>query len=160
MLRVYIETTIPSYLTSRRSRDLVIAARQEMTQEWWEDKRQNVELFSSELVLQEAQGGNKEAAKKRLISLENIPLLDITEGATLLAKALVHEGLIPEKASEDALHIAIATVHDIDILLTWNCTHLANVTVLRKMLAFIRSQGYEPPVICTPDEMMGDDYHA
>ncbi len=156
MLKVYLETTIPSYLTARPSRDLIIAARQQMTREWWETQESQSELFISQFVLDEVQGGDSEAVERRLKILSGIQVLDSTQEVSLLAKGLVREGLVPQKSSEDAAHIAIATIHDMDILLTWNCTHLANMVLLRKILGFIRSQGYEPPIICTPDDMMGE----
>jgi len=152
---VYLETTIASYLASRPSRDLVIAARQELTREWWEDRRSQYALYVSQVVIDEAGDGDPEAAIKRLGYLEGIELLETTDSAVALAEALLQEGAVPEKAADDALHIAIATVHEMDILLTWNCRHIANADTLGAIGKLIRKLGYEPPVICTPDELTG-----
>ncbi len=152
---VYLETTITSYLASRPSRDLVIAARQEITREWWEERRDNYALYVSQVVVDEAGDGDPEAAKRRLAVLEGVDLLETTDAAIDLAEALIDEGAVPEKAADDALHIAIATVHEMDILLTWNCKHIANADTLGSIGKLIRKRGYELPVICTPNELTG-----
>jgi hypothetical protein len=153
---VYLETTIPSYLTARRSRDLIRAAQQELTREWWEVRRGEYDLRVSQAVIEEAGQGDTEAAERRLASLDGVPLLEVNAAAAELADALIRVGALPPEAEIDALHIALATVHDVDILLTWNCTHLANPDLLGGVLRVIWSKGYTPPVICTPGEMMGD----
>lgn len=157
MLRVYIETTIPSYLAAQPSRDVVLAGKQETTREWWARYGQKLDLFTSTVCLEEASQGDPEAARKRLEVLETLPLLEMTESVESVAGQLVESGLIPHKCARDAFHIAFATVHDLDVLLTWNCAHLANAFMLRDMAKKLRELGYEPPVICTPEEMMGDD---
>lgn len=153
---VYIETTIPSYLTACRSPELVMAANQEATRSWWEIARPRYDLFISEIVTQEASGGDPEAAKLRVTAIEGLPELDVSEEAELLAARLLADAAIPEKAKTDALHIAVATVHGIDYLLTWNCKHIANAVMRPKIEAICRASGYEPPVICTPLELMED----
>lgn len=150
---VYIETTIVSYLTARPSRDLIVAAHQQLMQEWWEHHRRHFEVFVSQLVVQEAGGGDPEAAQRRLQVLEQLPMLELRDDALALARALVDEGPIPEQSIGDALHIAVATVHGTDFLLTWNCTHMANAAMRNAITSVCRSHGYEPPVICTPEEL-------
>jgi hypothetical protein len=154
--RVYIETSIVSYLTARPSRDLIQAARQQITSDWWEDRKGEFDLFVSQYVLDEAGDGDLAAARRRLELLNELAMLDATEETEELGRALITEGPIPQKATIDALHIAVAAVHEMDILLTWNCKHLANVELFREVERVIRSFGYEPPMICTPDELMGE----
>ena len=151
--RTYIETTIVSYLTARPSRDLVRAAEQEITREWW-DGRQVYELFISQLVLDEAGAGAAEAAALRLHALREAALLDTTEDAISLGRHLLEAGGLPTKAAADALHIAIAAVHGLDYLLTWNCTHIANARMRGKIEGLCRAAGYDPPIICTPLELI------
>ena len=157
MLRVYLETTIPSCLTAKPSRDLIVAAHQEVTRQWWERGRSGVESFVSELVLAECGGGDQQEAEKRLAALAGIAVLDVEENCTQVAEDLVQSGLIPAKAAQDAIHVGTAVVHNMDVLLTWNCRHLANGAILRKLTQFIRTLGYEAPAICTPDEMLGEE---
>jgi len=155
-LKIYIETTIVSYLTARPSRDLIIAAHQQLTQEWWEYHRLDFDVYVSQLVIQEASAGDQQAAQHRLNVLAPLPLLELKTEAVTLARALVTGGTVPEKAVEDALHIAVATTHGMDYLLTWNCRHIANATTRNAIAAICRSLGYEAPVICTPEELMGE----
>ena len=154
--KIYLETTIASYLTARPSRDLIVAAHQQITQEWWETRQQKFDIFISELVVREAGAGDKVAARKRIEALDNIPLLGLNEEVLHLAHELVQGGPIPESAKEDALHIALATVHGMDYILTWNCRHIANAEMRTGVTSICISQGYETPVICTPEELMGD----
>jgi hypothetical protein len=149
---VYVETTVPSYLTAWASRDLVRAAHQQITQEWWL-RRTDFELYSSRLVVVECQAGDAQAAADRLKAIAGIPLLEQSDDAAQLAEALVRGVPLPAKAVSDALHIAIAAVHGIQYLLTWNCTHIANVTLRARIEAVCRAAGYEPPLICTPEEL-------
>lgn len=154
MKRVYLETTVISYLAALPSRDLVNAARQEIAWEWWNGRRHDFELYASQVVVKEASAGNAEAAQRRLSLLEEIPLLDVTQGAEQLAAELLARGPLPSKAVDDALHLAVATVHGIDFLLTWNCRHLANAELIGALGALVLDQGFQPPFICTPDELM------
>ena len=149
--RVYLETTIPSYLTAWASRDLIRAAHQQLTREWWA-RRGAFELYSSRLVVQECQAGDPKAAADRLEALANVPLLEQTTDVDALAEALLREVPLPERAAADAFHIAIATVHGVDFLLTWNCTHIANVMLRSRIEAVCRRAGYKSPLICTPGE--------
>jgi predicted nucleic acid-binding protein len=152
--RVYIETSVISYLTSRPSRDLIVAANQQATQEWWGKRLGNVEVFISQMVVQEASSGDDEAVSKRLQIISGFPLLEITPKAVELAETLIAEKAIPQEAAEDALHIALATVNGMDYLLTWNFKHIANAVLRSKVEAVCRLQGYEPPIICAPFELM------
>ena len=123
---VYVETSVISYYTARTSRDVVTAARQTLTQEWWEDARRRFELFVSVLVVEEAKAGGAEAAQRRLAAISGLPILEINDAAEQLGKRLMDEGTIPSSRAEDALHISLATVHGMDFLLTWNFRHINN----------------------------------
>ncbi len=151
--KVYIETSIPSYLTARRSRDLVIAGNQESTLVWWE-RRNDFDLYISEFVLDEASDGDLRAATERLKALEDIPEIEINEQVAVIAEKLLAEASLPGKARIDALHIATAAIGGMDYLLTWNCSHIANPAFRFKIESVIRSFGYEPPIICTPQELL------
>jgi hypothetical protein len=153
--KVYIETTIPSYLIARPSRDLLIAAHQQITSEWWESRRPAFDIYISQPVLEEAAAGDPARAKQRLEILSGIPVLPLTEGALKLGECLVAEGPIPRTAAGDALHIAIATVYACEYLLTWNCRHIANAEIQRGARRLMWRKGYELPVLCTPEELMG-----
>jgi len=152
--KVYLETTIISYLTARPSRDLITAAHQHITQQWWDTQRTRFDLFVAPPVMQEAQAGDPEAAARRLATLHGIPLLTLSEEATALAQALIAPGPLPPNAVVDALHIAIAAVNGMHYLLTWNCTHIANAAIRSGIEDVCRAHGYEPPVLCTPEELL------
>jgi len=154
--RVYIETTIISYLTARPSRDLITAAHQQITQEWWEKRQLEFDVYISQLVIQEASAGDEKVARKRLEILGAYPLLALNSSSLSLAQALLNKGSLPTKAAEDALHIAVAATHGMDYLLTWNCKHIANAATRSKIEMICRQENYEPPVICTPEELLGD----
>ena len=154
--KVYIETSIPSYLTARPSNDLRSMANQNTTIEWWESRRPEFEIYISEFVVAESSQGHPKAAARRLAAIEGIPELDITEKVRQLCRVLVAEGPIPEGAEIDAYHIAVATVNGMDYLLTWNCKHIANAVMRTQVEAACRDYGFEPPIICTPIELMED----
>jgi len=154
--QVYLETTVVSYLTARSSRDLVRAARQQITREWWETRRGDFGLYVSQIVADEAADGDPEAAALRLKELVGIPRLVISEEATELARELIIQHALPQDALEDALHIALASVHGMDFLLTWNCSHIANAEMMESIRSAVESAGYKCPTICTPEEMLGD----
>lgn len=155
--KLYIETTIPSYIAARPSRDLVVAGHQKLTQDWWEKRRQDFDIFVSQFVLDEASGGDGSVAKRRLELLEGMEQLEILDDVGRLAGKLVESGSIPEKASADAAHIAVAAVHAMDYLLTWNCAHIANAEIFRSVRQVCEAEGYVCPVICTPEELMGGE---
>jgi len=154
--RVYIETTIPSYLVARPSRDLLQAARQQLTNHWWRDERLKYALCISELVLEEAAAGDPGAAEKRLALVEGLPLLDLTDAVNEVANAILASGLLPPQAARDAVHIAVTSVHAVDILLTWNCRHIANAAIMKELGNVVANCGYEIPVLGTPEELLGD----
>lgn len=150
---LYLETTIVSYLTALPSRDLVVAAHQQVTRDWW-DARSAFELFVSQFVVDEAGAGDAEAAKRRLAVLADIPVLDLTAEVRLVAREILRLGGMPAKAYVDAVHVAVAAAHGIDYLLTWNCTHIANPMLRGRIEDICRATGFEPPVIFTPVEFM------
>ena len=152
--KVYIETTVISYLTARPSRDVVIAGHQKITRDWWQTDRNKFDLMASQLVVREASAGDPQAAKERLEKLTTLSLLEVTEEAMTLAQELLTTGAVPEKAAEDALHLAIAVTNGVEYLLTWNCKHLANATMRTKIEDVCRAAGYEPVIICTPEELL------
>ena len=152
---VYLETTVPSYLTALPSRDLVTAARQQVTREWWEGRRGDFDLYVSEVVMEEAADGDPDAARRRLEALGGFQVLRTTDEAQHLAQALLVEGALSGEAGIDALHVAVAAVHGMAILLAWNLGHLANAETIMAAARVLRSRGYEPPLICTPDQLMG-----
>jgi len=151
---IYLETSIISYLTGRASRNVVITAHQQLTRQWWDMQRQQFELFVSPLVLQEAAAGNSTMARRRLEMVRGLPVLAVTPQATALAEELVQSGPLPPKAEVDALHIGTAAVHGMEYLLTWNCKHIANARMRSQIEVICRNMGYEPPVMCTPEELM------
>lgn len=154
MSAVYLETTIPSYLAARPSRDLVTAAHQQITLDWWTSRRAAFTLYVSELVVQEAGLGDPDSAERRLEYLAGLPSLLISPAAERLAVELLRAELLPANAAADALHIAIAACHGMDFLLTWNIRHLANAAIRRRIDTVCRDAGYLPPVLCTPEELM------
>lgn len=153
---MYVETTIPSYLTAWPSNNLLRAAHQQVTREWW-DRRAAFDLYVSQLVVVECQAGDPVAAVERLAALAEIPILDQPPEVAALAEALVQGVPLPPKAGADAVHIATAAVHGIQYLLTWNCTHIANATLRPRIEQVCRAAGWEPPLICTPQELPPGD---
>jgi predicted nucleic acid-binding protein len=150
--RVYIETSIISYLTARTSRNVVAAGKQKITRDWWRGRRE-YGLVTSEIVHREASAGDLRASARRLEALRDIPVLGITDEVTRLADDLLMKGALPKRASDDALHISIAAVCSIDYLLTWNCKHIANAIMRATIEEICRSSGLRPPTICTPMEL-------
>lgn len=151
---VYIETSVLSYLAARPSNDLRAMSNQTTTLEWWETQKDHYNLVASDLVISEASRGHPDAARRRLAAVNDLPLLRVSQEVQDLAQALVQEHALPQKAQADALHVALATVNGVEFLLTWNCTHIANAHTRPKIEATCRAKGYEPPVICTPLELM------
>jgi hypothetical protein len=152
--RVYIETTIVSYLTAWPSRDVVIAGHQQVTRDWWDTCRTKYELCVSQLVLAEAAAGDSQAAQDRLAVLSSMAVVETTPAALELAKELIQRGALPTKAADDALHIAVAAVHAIPYLMTWNCRHLANATMRPMIESVCAVKGFKAPIICTPEELL------
>jgi hypothetical protein len=151
---VYVETSVVSYLTARTSGDLIVTAHQKATQDWWSERREEFDLRVSEFVLAEAQGGHPEASQKRMVALAGIPLLDPTPDVEVLAIALLARSAVPATARLDALHIAIAAVHGMDYLLTWNFRHIANAEKWADIEAACKGKGLRMPRICSPLELI------
>ena len=154
--RIYIETSVVSYLRSRPSNDVIKAACQHITTSWWAHGRLRATSYISPYVVEEASAGDPQAAAERLEALREITVLPITAEVLELAEFLLLGGGLPAKASIDALHIACAAYHQMDILLTWNCTHIANPTQLPIMRGLCAAKGYKMPELVTPFELMED----
>lgn len=152
-LRVYIETSVISYLTAKPSRDLVAAAHQQSTGEFW-DQLERFEVFVSELVLEECASGDASAAASRLAVATVIPSLAFNDAVASLAKNLLVAAALPAKAADDAVHVALAAVHGMDFLATWNCKHIANPVTRKKIERTCIEAGYAPPILCTPEELL------
>jgi predicted nucleic acid-binding protein len=157
MSKVYIETSIVSYLTARPSGQLTTAARQKETNDWWENQKERFTLCISTVVIEEAEKGDKNAASKRLAKLSGIEILSLNDNVVELSKALVADGGIPQNALDDALHIAVAAVHGVEYLLTWNCRHIDNAEKKPKIRKICQKHGYQCPEIATPIELMGNE---
>jgi predicted nucleic acid-binding protein len=153
--KVYVETSIVSYLTARPSSDLLAAAWQKVTVDWWDTQRHRFDLFVSDIVIEEAGKGVKTAAGLRLEALAGIPLLAITEEVVAFSERLAQAGAVPRKAIGDSLHIAVAAVHGIDYLLTWNYRHIDNAEAKPIIRRICQESNYGYPEICTPQELMG-----
>lgn len=153
---VYIETSLVGYLTARPSNNLILMANLEITRRWWEERRSQFTLYVSQVVLDEAAQGDPEMANKRLNILQDISVLELTESVQKLGLQFLTRSNLPPKASDDAIHIAAATVHRLDYLLTWNCKHIANAQIQRKLTEISLDFGYKLPTICTPYELMGE----
>ncbi len=152
--KVYVETSIVGYLAARPSRDLIVAAHQQITHEWWDVRRAQYDLYVSQVVIREASAGDPSFAARRMQVFQDMPLLDVTAQAALLAEHFILAHCLPQTAAEDALHIALAAIHSLEYLLTWNCTHIANAAMRPKIEELISQQGYRVPIICTPEELM------
>lgn len=151
---VYVETSVVSYLTARPSKDPIKSACQLITREWWDAGRPGVEAFISPYVVEEASAGDDQAAQERIAVMRELPVLPIAPEMIELAEYLLMGGGLPAKARLDALHIACAACHAIDVLLTWNCTHIANPAKLPVMRGLCAAQGYRLPELVTPFELM------
>ena len=155
MKTAYIETSVISYLTAQPTRDLVAAAHQQITREWWQVARGRYELFVSPLVADEARRGDQSAAARRTEAIAGLPSLSVVAAAYDLAAQLIDSGALPASAQDDAAHIALAAVHDMDYLLTWNCRHIDNAETKPLVRSVCAVSGYTCPEICTPEELMG-----
>ncbi len=154
MRTVYIETSVVSYLAGKPSHDLLIAACQQATRDWWEAYRHRFDLYTSQLVIAEAGRGDPEAAKQRLNYLRGIAELHITSEMRDVARALVEQGALPSEAHADALHIAVAAIHHVDLLLTWNCRHIDNPVTKPVIRSVCAAVGFSCPEICTPIQLL------
>lgn len=151
---LYLETSVSSYLTARPSPDLIARAKQDITWQWWSTSRSAFDIYISEIVLQEAGMGDSERVARRLEMLKEFSLLPITTQVLELGERyLKHLGLA-ENARVDLLHLACAVVHNLDYLMTWNLTHLANAIVRRRLQHLNTQWGLPIPVIATPEELL------
>ena len=156
METVYLETSFISYLIARPSRDVIVAGHQQTTQDWWANRRSEFECTVSQVVIDEASAGDSAEAQKRLEIIAGLPELEITPDAEALADAIMASGVLPPQVARDAAHVAVAAVHAVDYLLTWNCKHLANVQISRRIALVCEKAGHRMPIICTPEELMGE----
>ena len=152
---LYIETSVVSYYTSRPSRDLIVAARQQVTREWWDEGLLAFVPHISTLVLEEAKAGNPEAAQARLKALAGMPVLEINEAAKTLALDLVEKGPVAAEFAEDALHIGLAAAHGMDYLVTWNFRHINNAKMKLDIARVVQDHEFGCPMICSPEELEG-----
>lgn len=155
MESVYLETSFVSYLVARPSRDVIVAGHQQTTQEWWDKRRSTFACSVSQVVIDEASVGDPIEVAKRLSILGNLPRIVVTEEAEALTQAIMAAGILPPHAFPDAAHVAVSAVHKVEYLLTWNCKHLANVQISRRIAVVCETLGYKMPIICTPEELMG-----
>lgn len=152
--RLYIETSVISYLVGRASPNTVIAGHQAATQELWAVLNQNFEPYVSDLVLQEVSDGNVEKSKLRLEAIKDIPVLDVDQDVETVARLLLTQKAVPEKSLEDAVHIATAAVNQMDLIVTWNFKHINNPVMKQRMREVLFRAGHILPEICSPDELL------
>jgi len=155
METVYLETSFISYLVARPGRDVIVAGHQQTTQDWWANRRSQFECSVSQVVIDEASLGDPDEVQKRLAIIAGLPTLDVTEDAKALATAIMAAGMLPAHAFPDAAHVAVSAVHAVDYLLTWNCKHLANAQIARRIAVVCEKLSHKMPIICTPEELMG-----
>lgn len=154
---IYIETTIVGHLCGRILDDVTTAAHQRSTRAWWETRSSRYKCFVSLLVIDECGAGNADFAKERMQEISKLDLLGGSLDADELAAALLKAKAIPESEPRDAMHISLAATNGVKYLLTWNFKHIANARLRSKIEDTCRANGFEPPIICTPDELMGLD---
>ena len=142
-------------MPARPSNNLIIAGEQALTRDWWEQRKHLYRLLISQAVIEEMSCGDPQAAQLRLDSVDGIEELSIDEQVISLTAEILTSNLISQKAAADAIHIAVASRHGVDYLLTWNCKHIANAEIIRQISYIIGNQGYFVPIICTPRELFG-----
>lgn len=153
---IYLETSFISYATNRLSNDFLVSAHQRLSRRWWEHRRADFRFFVSEIVVAEIVRGDELAVKNRVEFLAGIESIDLNEASSTLAKSFLERSALPEKAAQDALHVAVAAVNGIDYLLSWNCKHIVNLEIYPGIQGIIEEGGYKAPRVCTPYELMGD----
>ncbi|MDQ1266603.1 MAG: hypothetical protein QG635_1755 [Bacteroidota bacterium] len=154
--KVYIETSIISYLTAKPSRDLIVAANQQITHDWWDNRSAFFDLYSSTLVINEASRGDAGASKRRIDILSNLIIIEFNDKVIKFAEMIIQKGILPKKVGDDVLHISASIVYGFDYLITWNCKHIANAEIQKQVAKLSNSKGYFMPSICTPLELMGE----
>ena len=157
MASVYVETSVISLLTSDLSSNVLTLSRQMLTRQWWDNCRSDHELYISQFVIDEASRGDAELANRRLAVLADLSSLKLTPEVLETANELISAGILPEKARLDALHISITSVYRVEYLMTWNCKHIANANLLPALYRRLETLGLEPPLICTIEELIGND---
>jgi len=155
MESVYLETTFLSYLVARPSRDVIVAGHQQTTQDWWANRRALFQCSVSQVVIDEASVGDPAEVQKRAAIIAGLLILEVTADAESLTQAILAANILPQHAFPDAAHVAVSAVHAVDFLLTWNCKHLANAQIARRIALVCEKLGHKMPIICTPDELMG-----
>jgi hypothetical protein len=158
--KVYVETTVVSYLTAWPHPDAKVAARQQATKLWWQTARERYELFASDAVYDESSRGDTSASEARLDVLATMTLLSTTDTAKALAARLLTSKAVPSVAAEDALHIAIAAVNGLDYLLTWNIRHINNEAQRAHVERVCFDAGFKPPRICSPEFLLMETHDA
>ena len=154
-LKVYCETSFWSYLTARPSSNQLNAIRQSYSLQWFETIAPKCDIFVSDVVFAEAQGGNDEAVQRRLDEIKKHPFVTFDRIAVRnLAERLRNEHQVFAKEVTDATHIAISAVSGMDVLLTWNCKHMANIVELPKTVSIVTKSGYDCPLIITPQDFL------
>jgi predicted nucleic acid-binding protein len=152
--KLYLETSVISYYTARPSRDLILLAHQEITRQFWEKALNDFEVFISQAIVDEISKGDREASERRMALIKGFSYLAINENVEKLAELYMKRLGLPPKAYSDAIHIAVACNHDIDYLATWNCSHIANGVIIKRVMKINSSEGKKTPVICTPEELV------
>lgn len=151
--RIYVETSVISYLAARPSADAINATRQHFSYQLWQ-KREQMQLLVSDAVISEVQTGDAEAVNNRMVYCNALPLLDAPAHAEVLAHHLIRKKAVPIKAFTDAVHIAIASVHEIRFIASWNFRHIVGAVARRNIeLALAEAEAYVP-VIATPEEIL------
>ena len=154
MESVYVETTVISYLVALPARDLVVAAHQQITLDWWGQRRPGFDCVISQVVIDEVSRGDPAEARKRLAMVDTLNVLAITTEVEDLTESIMKSGILPLRAVRDAAHVAVAAIHGIQYLLTWNCKHLANAQISRRIAGVCATSGFQMPIICTPEELL------
>lgn len=153
---LYMETTIPSFLLAKPSRNLVANGRQELTRAWWRRDHARFEVFISETVLEEAMRGNRTAAAERLEFLKQFPMISANDDVRRLTGIYIARHIVPEVKPGDAVHLALTVIHRVQFLCTWNFKHLANAFMLQRLRNLHEKLGLFTPQVCTPEELLGE----
>ena len=157
MPRAYIESSVPSFYAARPSRQLALLAKQQATKDWWDAGWSGLEIVTSLETLDEIARGESEKAKERVELVADLPLLEVNEDVADIANDLVLSGIVPDKAASDAIHIAIASVHRVEFLVTWNFKHIANPFLRERIRELITKNGFQMPTMCSPEELLDYD---
>jgi len=157
METVYVETTVIGHVAGRIHPDPLIAPRQYFARRWWPELLSQYRVVISQLVIDECSEGDAGAAGERLELLKNLELLDVYEDVQRLADALVAGKAVPESQPRDALHIAIAAFYGVEYLVSWNFRHIVNAAIRSRIEAICREAGFEPPIICTSEELAAEE---